>query len=338
MKKMILVLAALALFGGDLAAQQLSDRQKRQFVGFAISRAYNSIDEIEEMIARLMTVQEALTHDIDNPSGVQVDTVVVRDTVFVTDTVFIPVDTVIPPDTTIPPNPDPPSGDVHFVRDWNDYSSTAEMIAANTNGFSLGEVELVTGQTLPDGSSGNVMRSWYRGNGEQDANYDIAFPPAQELWIELWIRFDPSWGGTSDDKTFFLWPHNGSRWEIHYGLGQRIYGGPSGMPGDFFIASDDGIRLDVDDVWDGEWQRIRLHVKADNPGTFAWWHGDQELVGPNIPSMWSNDYFGGEGINTGMSGPDVFHGMRLGANADPQGDVYRDWGPIRMYTEDPGWN
>ncbi len=242
------------------------------------------------------------------------------------------------------PGDPPPAATPFWEHNW-DYASTQEMINANTNSYSLGEVSLESG-TLFDGSTGNFMRAHLRGDGSEDeTNYDMNIPGAgagvtDEVWIEIWVRFDDNWYGTSDDKTLFVWPARGSRWEIHYGLGQRVYGGPSSMPGDFFIVSDDGNRLDVEDVWDGQWHRHRLHLRASSSqgasdGAFEWWFDDQELVTANQPALYGSRT--GEGLNTGSSYDTHFTSMRLGANADPRGSGQRDWGRIRIWTSNPGW-
>lgn len=234
-----------------------------------------------------------------------------------------------------------------FWEERWDYADTAAMIAANTNTFSLGTVSLETG-TLPDGSTGNFMRATLRGDGtEDDTNFDLDIPGAaagvtDEIWVEFYLRFDDAWSGTSDDKTFFVFPPEGmgSRWEIHYGLGTRVYGGPSGAPGDFFVVSEDGSPLDLEDVWDGQWHRHRLYLRISSAsgvadGAFYWWFDDAALVSDTVADLLRGE--DGEAIDTTPTADSYFSSVRLGANADPVGSGVRDWGPVCVHTTDPGW-
>ena len=234
-----------------------------------------------------------------------------------------------------------------FEWDPNDYSTTQQLIDANTNGSSLGDVQLVTGQTLHDGSTGNVMRSTYTGDGTtDDCNYDLSIGGGsgltEEFWIEFYLRFNAAWSINSDDKTFFFNPQTGSRWEIHYGLfGTRVYGGPSANPNDFAVVSDGGVGEplnDLDnDLWDGNWHRHRVHGRygTGTSGAFWWWIDDEVLLSDSVEALFG--WGDGEGINTGDG--NWLNTVRLGANADPTGgaNAYRDWGELKIYTSDPGW-
>lgn len=252
--------------------------------------------------------------------------------------------------TTDAPEPDAredtDAGDTGcFWEERWDYASTAEMIAANTNDFSLGMVSLESG-TLHDGTEGNFMRATLRGDGTEDeTNFDLSIPGAaadttNENWVEFYLRFDDAWSGTSDDKTFFVFPETGSRWEIHYGLNTRIYGGPSGAPGDFFVVSEDGAPLDLENVWDGEWHRHRLYLRISSAsgaadGAFYWWFDDLALVSDEAVDLLRGE--DGENIDTTPTADSYFTSVRLGANTDPMGSGVRDWGRICVYTDDPGW-
>ena len=231
-----------------------------------------------------------------------------------------------------------------YEQNWS-YPDTAAMIAANTNTFSLGTVSLETGE-LHDGTTGPFMRATLRGDGTEDhTNYDLDLPGAgagvsEELWVEFYLRFNEAWSIVSDDKTFFIFPPDGggTRWEIHFANG-RIWGGPSGSPGDFFVVAEDGAPLSSAAIWDGQWHRNRLYLRINSAqgvadGAFYWWLDDQVLLDAStLDAVRMED---GESFDTGTFDT-YFAAVRLGANADPTGSGVRDWGRLCIYNQDPGW-
>lgn len=240
-----------------------------------------------------------------------------------------------------------PNAGVSPIFEWNpnDYNTTQELIDANTNDFNLGPVSLVDGETLFDGSTGKVMRSFYDGDGSSsDCNYDLTLPGAlTEFWLEIDVRFNAAWTMDGvvqpDDKTFFFNPQTGSRWEIHYGLGARIYGGPSANPSDFAVVSDGGAGEPLNDlnndVWNGQWIRIRLKGRYGAAGAFWWIHDDLVLISDTVQALYG--WGDGEPIDTGDG--NYLNFVRLGANANPNGglNAYRDWGRLRLFDQDPGF-
>lgn len=243
--------------------------------------------------------------------------------------------------------PGDPGGDVtpFYEFDPNDYASTAELLAASSNP-SPAFCSLATGELREDGSTGGVLRQTLPGTTgvESHVNYDLTIPGASagttaEVWVEFWQRYT-GWEAPSDDKTFFISPNTGARWETHYGLfGTRVYGGPSGMSGDYFIVSDDNIQFNIDtELWDGQWHRIRLYCRAGSSSNaaFYWATDDTIHISDTVTEIYS-PFRDGENISLTM-GP-YFATMRLRANCDPGGtNPICDWGALRIYNEDPGWS
>ncbi len=254
-----------------------------------------------------------------------------------------------PPPTTPPPptNPTPPPttpspGGAAYEQQWN-FSSTQGLLAA-AMGSPNCPVSLEQSSGIPTSTTGKFARTRYPGTGsEGSCNLDLALNigNAREIWLEVWLRFDSNWGGTSDDKTLFVFSNaqGGRRWEIHYATPTRSFGGASNMA--FEFTSDHpafpGALDVVNKVWDGQWHRHRLHLKMGNgDGIFEWWFDDHPIITRTQASAgWVSRT--GSNLNTGNPATDFFHSIRLGANADPRGSGTRDWGPVRVYTTNPGW-
>ena len=245
------------------------------------------------------------------------------------------------------PPPPPPSG-AWFSWDWTRFNSTQEMRAAA--GYCCGGTVTLESGTLPDGSQGKFMRAHLRGDGTEDhTDYDIYLPPgAREIWLEFWLRFDDNWTTRSDDKTFFLYSNSqgARRWELHYGpdRGNYSYAGVGASATEWIVSSVDiqPVRLNVPSrVWDGQWHRHRIYARMSSSSTASdgalyWWFDDTVLLSATVGDVW-NPSKKGEGVRTTNQPSDYFHSIRLGANADPQGSGIRDWGPIRIWTTNPGW-
>lgn len=233
-----------------------------------------------------------------------------------------------------------------YAQHWG-YINAAAMIAdayaTNTGGggtLSLLEADAEGGQSDVD----KAFRATYNTDGISYASLGLRPPlwnvdKPRELWIEIYLRYDAAWEIASDDKTFFLLedhtdadgPTGGisevARWELHMVHPSYWYGGPSGGLGaglpDYFKYTNPII------AWDGNWHRLRFHVKMSSAPTATngiwrvWW--DDTLV------------FDEENVPTGSPSLAYFRNITLGANADPTGSGVRDWGRIRMFTVDPGW-
>src|SRR5690606_35280798 len=106
-------------------------------------------------------------------------------------------------------------------QQWN-YATTQAALAASANTPSI-PVTLMSEGGIPTSTTGKFMRTQYLSNGSESScnlDYNLGLGSgAREIWLEVWMRFDSSWGGTSDDKTLFIYSnsqHN-RRWEVHYG-------------------------------------------------------------------------------------------------------------------------
>jgi hypothetical protein len=242
------------------------------------------------------------------------------------------------------PRPEPPSSGETWVETWNYEPLPPGTECALTSGplyCKVGNVAIETG-TLIDGTTGRFLRARYPGNGVAGvANVDLRLPEhvrSSELWIEVEVRFDSSWGINSDDKTFFVMQDKPGictecdRWEFHLrGLGggnQDHFAGANNMSPEWFFNFPGGVWDLASQVWDGRWHTVRLHLR--NPGTGSdgifrlWWDG--KLV---------QDQSGFATRNTPTGS--VFSHIILGANSDPFGSGVRDWGRVRVWTSNPGW-
>lgn len=235
------------------------------------------------------------------------------------------------------------SGQPWFSWDWTRFNSLSEMRSA-AHFCCNGTVSLESG-ALPDGSSGKFMRAHLRGNGTEDVtDYDIRLPSgAREIWMEFWLRFDPRWRIRSDDKTLFLFSdaNGGRRWELHYGAwGTRTYAAIGHGAKEFIVSDSEPGQWPVVSIWDGQWHRHRIYARMASSstatdGALYWWVGNNVLLSNTKAASVAGGT--GNGIRTGNQPSDFFHSIRLGANADPTGSGVRDWGPIRVWTTNPGW-
>lgn len=244
-----------------------------------------------------------------------------------------------------------------YEQQWN-YANTSAAIAASM-GTPAGTCTLMTEGGIPTSTTDKFMRTQYPGNGtEGSVNLDYLLglgSGTREAWFELWIRFDDAWGATSDDKTWFVFSNGDGnrRWEIHYGS----WANQAGTAGSIYGAAGNGAwgatvsslpdfsapqygALSLSDVWDGDWHRHRLYLRMNtqgqSDGAFYWWFDDKVLISDQVQGVsWEPKY--GTNVGAGNLSADYFHSMRLGANADPDGSGIRDWGPIRIYTTNPGW-
>lgn len=250
---------------------------------------------------------------------------------------------------TVTSSPPPPSG-VWREQTWN-FATQAAMLAdpnlesvGNAGGLGASRPAVIS-QPGPWGGN-RVLENYYGvvpADWQPQVGTNWYFPATEtELWIETWIRFDPSWDigpgnplyppdGNVDHKTIFIWEENwAQRWEVKFGPNYKdcvASAANHDISYRQFQFTDGRGQCDASrDVWDGQWHYFRLHVKmgAGNGRMRVWWD-NQLAVDIN-------------GINT-QSGNRRFMGITFGANRN-QGTNQPMWfhfGPARLYRADPGW-
>ncbi len=247
------------------------------------------------------------------------------------------------------PPPPPPSG-VWREQTWS-FATQAAMLAdpnlegvGNAGGLGSSRPSVIS-QAGPWGGN-QVLENYYGvvpADWQPQVGTNWYFPATEtELWIETWIRFDPSWeigpgnplyppDGNVDHKTIFIWEENwAQRWEVKFGPNYKdcvASAASHDISYSHFQFSDGRGQCDANrDVWDGQWHHFRLHVKmGTGNGRMRVWWDNQLAVDIN-------------GINT-QSGGRRFMGITFGANRN-QGTnrpMWFQYGPARIYRADPGW-
>ena len=250
--------------------------------------------------------------------------------------------------TPVPPPP-PPSG-VWREQTWN-FPDIATMQAdpnlegvGDAGGLGASRPSVIS---QPGPWGGNQVLENYYGVVPADWQPQVGtnwyFPASEtELWIETWIRFDPSWqigpgnplyppDGNVDHKTIFIWEESwAQRWEVKFGPNYKdcvASAANHDISYRQFQFADGRGQCDANrDVWDGQWHRFRLHVKmgAGNGRMRVWWD-DQLAVDIN-------------GVDT-QSASRRFMGITFGANRNQGTNQPMSFyfGPARLYRADPGW-
>lgn len=252
-----------------------------------------------------------------------------------------------PPDPDPQPDPDPVDpdpidpGDAWYVQTW-DFSNTSQMLAAPDIGNATaggGRVSLLTNAGGP--GFNRAVRATFDANagGEPQVGVDIYFPNAsrdrpREIWFEYYARFSSNWevngpyGGSAGHKHLFLFDQEetgAGRWEHFTGLfgelmSMEIAGriGPGGQQAPF--------RPNFRALWDGDWHRFRCHARMDSRN-----------------GVWECDVDGqlfrwGTG-NTSRGSGYYFNQMALSRNLNKGTNrtMTLDFGPVTVYTSDPGW-
>ncbi len=237
-----------------------------------------------------------------------------------------------------PPPPPPASGSAWYEQNWN-FSSVQEMLAdpqlsdASNGGGSLSMLNNVTG--APGGFT-NAVRIQFKANWgrEPQVGVDVSFPDAardqpREVWVEFHARWSTDWvtngpyAGNPDHKFFFLFdqqPSGTRRWESHVGhfgdgIGTFIAGAGHTQP----------FAPNIQALWDGQWHRFRYHAKMDSNGVWELEIDGQKFTWPGGNADWGAQYY--------------FNSLALSRNLNrgTDHDMTLDFGPLKVYTADPGW-
>lgn len=230
------------------------------------------------------------------------------------------------------------AGDPAFAEYW-DFASTQELFAqprsrfefpiwANTGGF----LELAdTLRNTPWGGSKAIRTHWgggpYNVHNDEQIGLNVEIPgsiQAEEVWIEIYLRYSDNFRVESDHKTMFVFEEDGTRWEMRFGA-YGIRAQAKIDNGNVEVAKDaNGREIDITNpelVWDGEWHQLRLHLRTGSNGVFESWLDGRKLIDTRF--------------SPGSASP--FRTIALGRNGDPVDPSELFWGPVQLYTQNPGW-
>lgn len=251
--------------------------------------------------------------------------------------------------------------------EWNpgDYANTAAVLASSgaAPGGIRDSIALLTGQTLFDGSTGNVVEFVHSGSGLAEyANVWWSITGASSsatdtTWVEAWYRYSTNavTGNTSDNKTHEVgtnttrilahlntsgpnaWIDNPSdnSVKLYGGTVDEIYGSSYSRDTITFggTGSDTGMST---------WHRLRYYIADESPTG-----GDGALV-VKLDSIMlfynesspPGDSVAGLSVNYTAAFSHIETIWPLGANHGWTGgsDVSMQAGANCVYTSDPGWS
>ncbi len=249
-----------------------------------------------------------------------------------------------------PPAPPPDGNPTPWFEEVWDYSSTAEM-QGDPNGWleKNGDfVTLTTGLSTPWGGTTAMRDSIVPGelltSGEPIVGgYDLEFPRAatdqpREIWGEVYVRFSANWktnwggSGNPDHKTLLVQNQNSShRWSLkignRQGNGYACYTAADGAHGPDLI----GANLDApSQAWDGDWHRMRFHMKM----------GTQGGLDGRLACWFENTKYRDGDVGTNSTSSEYFEEIQLGRtlNQAPTETIWLEYGRVRFFIIDPGWD
>lgn len=219
-----------------------------------------------------------------------------------------------------------------YAQDW----TSLDGIENSTTGG--GEISLITDAGGPGFDRALRVTFFPNAGGEAQAGVTISFPDGPrdrptELWLEYYARWSPNWtvdgpyAGTAGHKHLFLFDQEqtgAGRWEQfigNNGSSMNLIAGDFG-PGGGHASFPGGIRS----LWDGRWKLMRCHARMSaRDGTwecwvdgkyFTWGRGNTQRQ----PGLW-------------------FQYLALSRNTNRGTDrlMTLDFGPVSVYTRDPGW-
>lgn len=249
------------------------------------------------------------------------------------------------PDPDPDPNPDPDPTGAWYVQSW-DYESVQEMFASPEVSDATfpggGAVELLTGLTGTPGGFTRAMRARFDGGRGTEPQVGVNLHPPRaaqdrprEVWLDFYTRWSTTWNvtgypshGSAGHKHLFLFDQretgaDGGRWELIYGsFNTEAYASISGEtgPGRQRPAG-------VTSLWDGRWHRNQCHARM-HPTEGTW----QCTIGGYVISWGVGDTDFGASL--------YFDSVALSRNNNQgtQRTMSLDFGPVTIYTSDPGWN
>lgn len=245
------------------------------------------------------------------------------------------------PDEPEEPSDDPPAGpveptdpgDAWYVQDWTSLNGIE-----NSTQSGSGSISLIAGPT----PGTRALRATFvdAGHGETQVGATLPFPRAsadrpREVWIEYQVRWSSNWevngpyrnGGTCGHKHMFLFDQrqtgaSGGRWESYVGLFDAIMS--QEISGNV-LADRRDYSPSHRSLWNGEWHLMRYHARM---------HATQ-----GVWDMWVNGQQFRWGVGDTDFGAHYFAYLALSRNMNcgVGRTMTLDFGPVRVYTSDPGW-
>ena len=225
-------------------------------------------------------------------------------------------------------------------------------------GYDAGDITLDA--TVPAPGLTKSMRYHYNHPGDGCNSITlrryIAFPSRQEFWSEFHVRWSANFTtanlpcAPNDHKFIFgdTESDQSGRWALYVGsdgdqgihtIKEQISLQPNVADDQFYLNRNNHGKageLYAENLWDGNWHTIRLHMKASTTTTSA--DGRYQIW---IDGVLLHDQSGFNNFrNDGTNNPDKLWGVDFTHNEDdgPGGrDMYIWWGRARIFTNNPGW-
>jgi hypothetical protein len=257
---------------------------------------------------------------------------------------------------------------------WSSYANTSALVADCTHfecendhinvgsdvASSGAHGDLVIDPTVTSPNGDPTLRYHYNhgtGNGctSITVGRDIRFPSEQqEVWAEFYVKYSTNFTDGSQNPQHACDPNDH---KLIFGLVTS----PSGEAGRYayYIGSGSDPFHDMNQerptpfagganlnrahpmpsetIWSsGTWHTVRLHMKnssssTSNDGAWEIWF-DGALIHQQTGFSLKDP----SGSTAGLT----LHGLSLGRNMDdgpPNRDIYLWWGPVTVYTSNPGW-
>ena len=253
---------------------------------------------------------------------------------------------------------------------FDGYSTTAALLAdcvvfdcieqkltdnAGVTGFVAGEVSLDDAANPPGATKAMRYHYVHPGNGCNSITLmrSIRFAPRQEVWAEFVVKWSDSFTTRNDaclpnDHKFIFGDTQAAasgRWALYVGsdfgayhtIKQEVAQSPDIVPGNYYLNRNSApSELFAENLWNGTWHTIRLHMKASSSGVTR--DGAYQIW---IDGVLRHDQSGfATTRNDGTTNPDFIDGFSFARNQDdgPSGvDMYVWWGAIRVFGANPGW-
>ena len=226
---------------------------------------------------------------------------------------------------------------------------------AGVPGFAAGNVSLDNAANPPGATKAMRYHYVHPGDGCNSITltHSIRFAPRQEVWAEFVVKWSANFTTRNDacipnDHKFIFGDTQAAangRWALYVGsdfypyhtIKQEVAQSPDIVPGNYYLNRNKApSELFAENLWNGTWHTIRLHMKASSTGVTR--DGAYQIW---IDGVLRHDQRGfATTRNDGTNNPDFIEGFSFARNQDdgPPGlDMYVWWGAIRVFGANPGW-